>query len=70
MDSDSNCSFPVFEIENVENDTIDSQTNNPNILQPQINSPLRLDENLLSCDEITVINPEIVAITKNTGFQN
>ena len=66
MDSDSNCSFPVFEIENVENDTIDSQTNNPNILQPQINSPLRLDENLLSSDEITVINPEIVAITKNT----
>ena len=66
MDSDSNCSFPVFEIENVENETIDSQTNNPNILQPQINSPLRLDENLLSSDEITVINPEIVAITKNT----
>ena len=66
MDSDSNCSFPVFEIENVENVTIDSQTNTPNILQPQINSPLRLDENLLSSDEITVINPEIVAITKNT----
>ena len=40
MDSDSSCSFPVFEIENVENVTIDSQTNNPNILQPQINSPL------------------------------
>ena len=66
MDSDSNCSFPVFEIENVGNIRIDSQTNSPNILQPQINSPLRLDENLLSRDEILVIDPEIVAITKNT----
>ena len=66
MDSDSNCSFPVFEIENVENFRIDSQTNSPNIQQPQINSPLRLDENQLSSDEITVINPELVAITKNT----
>ena len=66
MDSDSNCSFPVFEIKNVENVEIDSQTNSPNILHSQINSPLRLDQNLLSSDEITVINPEIVAITKNT----
>ena len=66
MDRDSNCSFPVFEIENVENVEIGSQTNSPNILHPQINSPLRLDENLLSSDEITVINSEIVAITKNT----
>ena len=63
MDSDSNCSFPVFEFENVE---IDSQTSSPNRLYSQINSPLRLDENLLSSDQITVINPEIVAITKNT----
>ena len=63
MDSESNCSFPVFEIENVE---IDSQTNPPNRLHSKINSPLRLDKNLLSSDEITVINPEIVAITKNT----
>ena len=63
MDSDSNCSFPVFEIENVE---IDSQTNSSNRLHSQINSPLRLDENLLSSDEITVINSEIVVITKNT----
>ena len=61
--SRSNCSFPVFEIENVK---IDSQTNPPNRLHSQINSPLRLDENLLSSDEITVINPEITAITKNT----
>ena len=58
MDSDSNCSFPVIEI--------DSQTNSPNRLHSQINSPLRLNENLLSSDEITVINPEIVATTKNT----
>ena len=59
--------FPnIFEIENVESVEIDSQTNSPNILQPQINSPLRLEKNLLSSDEITVINPEIVAITKNT----
>ena len=63
MDTESNCSFPVFEIENVE---IDSQTNPPNRLHSKINSPLRLDENLLSSDQITVINPEIVAITKNT----
>ena len=35
---------------------IDSQTNSPRIL----------DENLMSSHEITVINPEIVAITKNT----
>ena len=63
MDSESNCSFPVFDIENVE---IDAQTNPPNRLHSKINSPLRLDENLLSSDEITVINPEIVAITKNT----
>ena len=58
MDNDSTCFFPVIEI--------DSQTNSPNRLHSQINSPLRLDENLLSSDEITVINPEIVAITKNT----
>ena len=58
MDNDSTCSFPVIEI--------DSQTNSPNRLNSQINSALRLDENLLRSDEITVINPEIVSITKNT----
>ena len=57
MDSDSNCSFPVFEIKNVENVEIDFQTNSPNILHPQINSPLKLDQNLLSSDEITIIKP-------------
>ena len=35
-------------------------------IDSQTNSPLRLDENLMSSDEITVINPEIVAITKIT----
>ena len=69
MDKDSNCSFPVFEIESGENVETDSQTYSPNILHPQINSSLRLDENLLSSDEITVINPEIVAISKNTRDQ-
>ena len=64
MYSDSNCSFPVLEIEIVE---IDSQTNSPNRLHSQINSPLRLDKNLLSSDEITVVNPEIVAITRVSG---
>ena len=58
MDDNSTCSFPVIEIT--------SQTNSANRLHSQTNSPLRLDENLLSSDEITVINPEIVAITKNT----
>ena len=58
MDIDSTCSFPVIEI--------DSQTNSPNRLHSQIKSPLRLDENLLSSDEIAVINREIVANTKNT----
>ena len=62
MDDNSTCSFPVIKITSQTN----SQTNSPNRLHSQTNSPLRLDENLLSSDEITVINPEIVAITKNT----
>ena len=39
-------------------------------IDSRTNSPLRLDENLMSSDEITVINPEIVAITKNTWDSN
>ena len=62
MDDNSTCFFPVIEITSQAN----SQINSPNRLHSQTNSPLRLDENLLSSDEITVINPEIVAITKNT----
>ena len=58
IDYNSTYSFPVIEIT--------SQTNSPNRLHSQTNSPLRLHENLLSSDEITVLNPEIDAITKNT----
>ena len=35
-------------------------------IDSKFNSPIRLDENLMSSDEITVINPVIEAITKNT----
>ena len=35
-------------------------------IDAQANSPLRLDRNLMSSDKITVFNPEIVAIAKNT----
>ena len=38
-------------------------------IDSKTNSPLRLDENLISSDEITVINPEIEAITKIHGIQ-
>ena len=62
MDDNPTCSFPVIEIISQTN----SQTNSPKLLHAQTNSPLRLDENLLSSDEITFINPEVVAITKST----
>ena len=48
MCDDSNCSFPVIEMDS------------------KVNSPIRLDRSLMSSDEITVINPEFEAITKNT----
>ena len=63
MDDNSTCSFPVIEIDSQTNSPI---TNSPIRLDSQINSPLRIDETLMRSDEITVINPEIVAITKNT----
>ena len=63
MDDNSTCSFPVIEIDSQTNSPI---TNSPIRLDSQINSALILDENLMSSNEITVINPEIVANTKNT----
>ena len=35
-------------------------------IDSKINSPIRLDKNLMSSNEITAITPEIGAITKNT----
>ena len=35
-------------------------------IDSKLKSPTRLDDSLDSSDEITVLNPEIEAITKNT----